>query len=162
VDNPYTPPASDLDAEIKTTTLASGGQRFMAAFIDGIIMMVLVVPAFYLLGLTGGWRGEGQSYGASLMMAVAGFVVYLLINGYLLAASGQTVGKRLVKIKIVGMDGSQPSLAHIMTRRLLPMQLVSIVPIVGGLLSLVDILFIFRADKRCIHDLIADTQVIHA
>jgi uncharacterized RDD family membrane protein YckC len=161
VQNPYTPPTSDVAAAAAAGTLATRGQRLAAAMIDGIIMMIVILPAFFFLGLWGAMsRGENAGLGTSLMAGIAGAVVYLLINGYLLATSGQTVGKRVMKIKIVGMDGVQPSLAHIVTRRILPIQLVSLIPIIGNLLGLVDALFIFRGDKRCAHDLIADTQVV--
>lgn len=34
------------------------------------------------------------------------------------------------------------------------------IPVAGSIFSLVDVLFIFREDHKCIHDLIADTIVI--
>jgi uncharacterized RDD family membrane protein YckC len=166
VQNPYTPPTSDLAAgagDDSASALATRGQRLAAAMIDGIILMFVILPGFYMLGLWDAMsRGENSSLGTSLMAGVAGSIVYLLINGYLLATSGQTVGKRVIKIKIVGMDGVQPSLAHIVTRRILPTQLLSLIPGIGSLLGLVDTLFIFRADKRCVHDLIASTKVVNA
>ena len=33
---------------------------------------------------------------------------------------------------------------------------------VGQIVGIVDSIFIFRKDKRCLHDLIADTRVIKA
>ncbi|MEA2700447.1 MAG: hypothetical protein QOI66_4718, partial [Myxococcales bacterium] len=38
--------------------------------------------------------------------------------------------------------------------------IISAIPYLGGLYALVDALFIFRDDRRCIHDLIAGTRVI--
>ena len=40
------------------------------------------------------------------------------------------------------------------------MTLIGIFPAIGGIIQLVDILFIFRDDRKCIHDLIAGTVVI--
>jgi hypothetical protein len=37
---------------------------------------------------------------------------------------------------------------------------VSLIPTLGGLLTLVDALFIFGGSRRCVHDLIAGTKVI--
>jgi uncharacterized RDD family membrane protein YckC len=166
VENPYTPPTSDVGIDAGANAvgaLASRAQRFFAALIDGIILMILLFPVASMAGL---WeamsRGERSPLGTTVMMGVAGFAAYLLVNGYLLASSGQTVGKRLLKIKIVGMDGAQPTLAHIVTRRVLPLQLIGLIPMVGQLLGFADALFIFRGDKRCIHDLIANTQVVSA
>jgi len=39
--------------------------------------------------------------------------------------------------------------------------LVSQVPQVGGLIGLVDILFIFGKERRCLHDLLAGTRVVN-
>jgi uncharacterized RDD family membrane protein YckC len=30
----------------------------------------------------------------------------------------------------------------------------------GGLLAVVDVLFVFRRDRRCLHDLVAGTRVV--
>jgi hypothetical protein len=40
--------------------------------------------------------------------------------------------------------------------------IVSAVPVVGPVLVLADALWIFRADRRCLHDRIADTVVVDA
>lgn len=166
MENPYTPPASDVAAGTEqdtSGTLASRGNRFLGALIDGILMMVLIMPVMFLSGF---WEAAANAGGASfmfnLMALAASFLTYCLINGYLLAQSGQTVGKKIMKTKIVNMDGSQPPLAHILLRRLLPVQLLVLVPFVGNFLSLVDALFVFRDDRRCIHDHIAGTKVINA
>jgi hypothetical protein len=37
---------------------------------------------------------------------------------------------------------------------------VAMIPVVGGLISLVDIVLIFRRDRRCLHDHIAGTRVL--
>ena len=39
---------------------------------------------------------------------------------------------------------------------------VGMIPFIGGLISIVNICFIFRGDKRCLHDLVAGTQVVNA
>jgi len=54
------------------------------------------------------------------------------------------------------LDGSKLLL------RYLPTSIVASIPIVGGLIVLVDILFIFGSEQRCIHDLIAGTKVVQA
>ena len=38
--------------------------------------------------------------------------------------------------------------------------LVAVIPFIGGLLGVIDFLFIFRSDRRCVHDLIAGTKVV--
>ena len=59
-------------------------------------------------------------------------------------------------------ETSAAGLSRIVLLRMVPMSIVAYIPFVGGLLNLVDILFIFGRDRRCIHDLIADTIVVQA
>jgi hypothetical protein len=37
-----------------------------------------------------------------------------------------------------------------------------LIPLAGNAFSLIDALFIFRQDRRCIHDMIASTRVVPA
>ncbi|MBX9868647.1 MAG: RDD family protein [Burkholderiaceae bacterium] len=95
----------------------------------------------------------------SILLAL---IVYLVVNGKLLSQYGQTVGKKLLKIKIVRTDGSPVDLKRIVLYRYLPAQLILLVPVIGNFLSLINVLFVFRSSRQCIHDQIADTKVINA
>jgi uncharacterized RDD family membrane protein YckC len=48
----------------------------------------------------------------------------------------------------------------IILKRSLPITLFSLIPVIGGLLGLANIGFIFRKDRRCLHDIIAGTKVV--
>jgi uncharacterized RDD family membrane protein YckC len=89
-----------------------------------------------------------------------GFIAFLVVHGYLLKKSGQTVGKKLLGTKITDLEGNLPDFTTLIVKRYLPVSVVSIVPMIGPLLSLIDIVFIFRQDRRCVHDLIAGTKVV--
>lgn len=158
--NPYSPPTSNVAAtDIPAASeLASRLDRLWAALIDGIILMIILLPLFFFLGI---FKGGDTTFGSSLLMAVLGLAAYLLVNGRLLASSGQTVGKRQLGIRIVSLEGQPVSLKHIVLMRLLPIQVIGLVPFVGSLLGFVDALFVFRGDRRCIHDLIAGTKVVN-
>ena len=83
------------------------------------------------------------------------------MNGYLLAKRGQTIGKVIVGTRIVDVaDGRVPKLVRSLGVRYGTIWLVSLIPFVGGLLSLLDALVIFRRDRRCLHDLSAGTKVV--
>jgi len=75
---------------------------------------------------------------------------------------GQTPGKWLAGIKIVRRDGSALTWRRWLTHRTLPFELGSLVPMVGGLVPVVDVLFLMGKEKRCLHDIIADTMVVKA
>jgi uncharacterized RDD family membrane protein YckC len=63
-------------------------------------------------------------------------------------------------IRIVQIDGERATWGRIVGLRIMPMQLLSWIPYIGGIISLVDVLFIFRANRRCLHDEIARTKVV--
>ena len=68
------------------------------------------------------------------------------------------MGKKALGIRIVKMNtGKNCGFVPNVLLRLIVNGLIGISPFYG----LVDILFIFRSDRRCIHDLIAGTQVVY-
>ena len=75
-------------------------------------------------------------------------------------AHGQTIGKRIMGIAIVTMDNQKPAFMLLIVQRYLSQWIMGIVPVIGIFLRLADILAIYRADRRCIHDHIAKTKVI--
>jgi len=165
--NPYAAPNGNLNdtARIEAGELASLGSRFGAAMLDGIIMSILVLLPVVLF--MGGWTeyvtkvGTG-GIGLKIGVGLFGFIVFLLVNGYFLAQSGQSLGKKMLGIKIVRTDGSQPPLSHIVLRRMVPVSVAQIIPTIGPLLAMIDILLIFRSSRQCVHDQIADTKVVKA
>ena len=66
-----------------------------------------------------------------------------------------------MKIKIVDLQGDQVGISKLYFLRYLFFSLVSQVPQVGGLIGLVDVLFIFGKERRCLHDLLAGTRVVN-
>ena len=73
---------------------------------------------------------------------------------------GQTVGKMLFKLRIVRTDGSQPDAWRLLGLRYGVGMLTNLNPIVAMVYGLLDCLLIFRESRKCLHDSIADTQVI--
>ena len=85
----------------------------------------------------------------------------LVIQIYLLSTCGQTLGKKLLGIRIVSFDDeTNPGFVKAFLLRVVVNGLIGAVPLVGGVYSLVDACFIFRDDQRCIHDIIAGTKVV--
>ncbi len=163
-DNRFAPPLAHVEDVDHPGILAARGTRLGAALID----VVLAVLAFGVLALMTPINIFKPSLGSSgiwLMMVqnlVIGFVLFLVIHGYLLATRGQTVGKKLLKIRIVRSDGSQASFARLVGLRYLTTSILASIPFVGGIYGLVDSVLIFRESRRCLHDNIADTIVVTA
>jgi uncharacterized RDD family membrane protein YckC len=162
--NPYAAPVAPVaDSSSQELRLGGRGERLGAVLIDGLILLAILIPLMYVGGyFTGVMQGVQPGFGKQLTWSVIGFAILCAVQGYPLSETGQTWGKKLLKLKIVNLDGSQPDLLHLIGFRFGSTQLISLVPFVGALYGIVDALFIFREDKRCIHDLIAGTRVVVA
>ena len=127
----------------------------MGAFIlDGFVYVVPpVILAVVTPLLVHGPGGETVS-GVFIVVAILIVFVYQMV---LLIKDGQTLGKKALRIRIVKMDtGENGGFVPNVLLRLIVNGLLGIIPLYG----LVDILFIFRGDRPCIHDMIAGTQVV--
>ena len=163
-DNPYRAPDAAIveTAAAGGTALAGRGVRLGAAIVDGLIMMALVMPILFLTGYFEKVMAGQVGIGTIVLYGLMGLALFVVVQGMPLSRYGQTWGKRLLKIRIADLQGAKPSLATLLLKRYLPVQVASSVPVIGGLLVLVDSLMIFRDDRRCAHDLIAGTQVVNA
>jgi len=162
--NPYQTPQSALQEPASDEPAqASRGARLGAVIIDTLLLMLVTVPISYFNGdferIMQGFEPDMWQQVQGLMMGMTAFV---LINGLWLKRYGQTVGKRICKVRIVDMQGQVPALPGLLLRRYLSVWLVSIVPLIGSLLCVVNYLFIFRSDRRCLHDHLAGTRVVPA
>jgi uncharacterized RDD family membrane protein YckC len=165
-ENPYAAPAAAVADEVpRAQALADRGTRLAAVLLDGLFIGLAMVPMIFVLVSTAG-RDASSSMGAAQVAGVAiaaVLVLGLLVwNCILLERGGQTIAKKLFGIKVVRRDGSHCGLARIFLARYLPVTLLGAIPFIGSLVSLVDALLIFRDDRRCLHDEIADTIVVTA
>lgn len=165
--NPYAAPTANLEIEgdaNKPIELATRGARFGGAIIDAVISILVTFPLIYI---TGYWdnlmEGTSTTVMQTVMLGVLALVMYFVIHGYFLARDGQTVGKKMVGTRIVSVETDKIlPLSKIFLLRVLPLNIVASLPIIGSLLAIIDVLFIFRKDQRCVHDLIAGTKVVKA
>jgi uncharacterized RDD family membrane protein YckC len=166
--NPFTPPNASIDAPpqaVSVGALAERGARLAAVLLD----FLCVVPAAVLVGVFAyvlGSRSNGAPISplAFVWAGVGGlyFLGLAIFQTYLLSTRGQTLGKRWMGVKVVKLDGSAPGFVHAVLLRIFVNGLIGGIPKVGAAYSLVDILMIFRDDRRCVHDLIAGTRVVKA
>ena len=160
--NPYAPPS--VTAEIGPTTdddepelvLAERGTRWVARFVDNILLGLASLPAFVL----GDWKHLGDPLGWLLLIFIPGALV--AYQWYLVATSGQSLAKRWMKIKIVRLDGGPVGFTQGVVLRGWAMFLLEMIPYLGTVAGLVDVLLIFNADRRCLHDRLAGTKVVLA
>jgi len=162
--NPYTYSSADLVAPEapEEQVLAERLQRLFAVLLDGLVvggpLGLLAIPLALLLK-SGGSRAWLAIWGGIAVLYGLGWVVY---NLRLMSSQGQTWGKKQLGVRVVRTDGSPVSLARWILLRQFATGLVGWIPFVGPFLGLVGYLLIFRVDRRCLHDLIADTKVVVA
>ncbi len=182
--NPYQAPTADVEHfESDEMELASPGVRLGARitdfFIRSIICFILIVLVMTIaLPLDFGEdmfidviSGEnlwvmvvGVLNPISLLVMVCEQISFVILNGYLLATSGQTVGKKLLGIKTIDRDTHEVvPFAKIYSLR----YLVWVIPRLmflplDWLIQLFNVIFIFSDENRTLHDRVANTIVVKA
>jgi uncharacterized RDD family membrane protein YckC len=157
-DNPYAAPSAHVADAIQDEgqVLAERLTRLGAVLVDGVIFGIAYAPLIIW------WVQKQQGNSATLFGMIGGLLVLALLayNLVLLHQEGQTIGKKLLNIRIVRTDGSRAGLARIFFMRILPVALLGAIPFLGLIVSLTDPLLIFRDSRQCLHDQIADTIVV--
>jgi uncharacterized RDD family membrane protein YckC len=156
-------------------SLAERGARLLAASIDELILLGIALPMVFgaiptiITLVSGGTDPELIDTGDILRAMVGGpgtivtviaLIAWCVITAWLVAANGQSIGKRIVGIKVVRTDGSPASFARIFLLRNVVNGLPNLLPYVGWLYQLVDPLLIYQESRQCLHDRIADTIVV--
>ena len=159
------------------TLLAERHQRFYAFVIDSLFSFSIsfLIPIIFSI----------LSFNSNFLLALFSFFFVVSIQGYLLINTGQSIGKRLMKIRIVdAVTLGIPSIGKVFLIRYIlvwqipnllslfliqeedlilnsssdfssPENLISLV----AFLVLAQTLLIFKTDRRCGHDLISGTIV---
>lgn len=148
--------------------LATRGERLLAVVLE-IVIFVGVGFGFMWIGnfvFKQGWVGRTSEFGDLLGGAVIiGLVVIQIV---LMVKRSQTVGKYFLDLQVVRVDNEKRigfwkySIIRTFIGETL---IVGALPIFNFIFqpiySVVDVMFIFRKDRRTLHDLIAGTKVIH-
>lgn len=150
-------------SEITEITLASRRRRFFAICID---IVLTAITSIVLLLVSGLLEGPAAYIGAQVLYRVGMVAIfaYLIVNGYLLVAQGQSIGKFLTKIRIISIDSREAlPLWHLYLRSVGIVFLLFVPPL--GLLFIgifvVDHLLIFGKLRRCGHDLLFGSRVVN-
>ncbi len=84
----------------------------------------------------------------------------LVLQWTLLTLSGQTIGKKILMIRVVTDHGELPGFIRAVLIREWARHLLCLVPWVGPWFRFLDPLFIFTDSRKCLHDHIAGTRVV--
>ena len=152
------------EREVRHYPLANRRKRLLAAMIDGFIGFLLLLPVYEYYDFFEWWalpieQREPLPVSVVINLLFYIFASYLILHSYLLYYYGQTIGKRIMRIAVATLDFQVPAYNRLIALRYLPFHLASLFPPLA-LLPIVDLLYIFRQDHRCLHDHMAGTQVI--
>ncbi|MET7339561.1 RDD family protein [Nonomuraea sp. NPDC005650] len=142
-------------------------RRLAASIIDTVVFallslaMVAVIPGYSMLdddsSITNPWGSNPAVWAFVLAQTLLGVSYYGLAH----ARWGQTLGKRLLNIKVISLaTGQSPTLGQAMIRALLFLG-APLIPFIGWLLALADLSWIGMDNRRqCLHDKFVQTVVI--
>jgi len=150
--------------------LATRAKRFLGSLIDAAVVaipIVIIVIAAMIAAIRAGQIDPEQitlvqQTVIGVVFFIAYWLLFLLLNGYILFTRGQTIGKVLMSTRIVNLSGNIPSFGKLVVLRYLIPGFAMEIPCIGTVFWLIDCLFIFGQERRCVHDYIAGTKVINA
>jgi uncharacterized RDD family membrane protein YckC len=155
--------------------LASLGKRFLGALLDSFVPALCMFPGFVMLLVDSDLiqaileDSTPDHVGTFAIVGMAWIAIVVMIafvlTLYLLATRSQSIGKYFIKTQIHTIDTNEPAnfIKTFLLRGLLNNLIASVlgcIPFLGLVYQIVDACFIFREDRRCLHDLIAGTKVV--
>lgn len=135
---------------------ASNIKRLAATLID---LALYAIPVGFLLLGDRVYPRDGSVSNFIVTLAPISLIAVVVLQWVLLAVNAQSLGKMLLRIQIVCVDGKSANFVRtVILRRWLPSLIDAVA---GGCFSLlIDWPFIFGSNHRCLHDHIAGTVVI--
>ncbi|POY35187.1 RDD family protein [Solitalea longa] len=151
-------------------TFAGFGIRLIACILDSIILSILygivfsILISFGLISFSLADIGNLENNPLAILAIISAMSVFVLLAilgswlyHALLTSSGKqgTIGKQILGIKVVDMDGNRISFARA-TGRYFSVMITNLIPLfIGYLLAL------FTDKKQALHDMIAGTVVLN-
>ena len=139
----------------------SRGARFVANLIDSAVVSLPAVGCLLVFVVFSVSRGNEKpdELAALLLMGgmFLGVAIGLGVQIVMQLRYAQSVGKRMMKLKVVRSDGSPVELWRIILLRNVALQVAAQL---CGFVGIIDALMIFGDEMRCLHDLVADTVVV--
>ena len=148
----------DLKAGISTdgVEMASIGSRFLAQFIDGLIIMVPTLAIAFSLGYFSMIAGQTPGMMNQILQQLVLSLPFMIYAGLMMSSTGgQTVGKKVMKIRVVQPNGELATSTNFWKREALRW-VMSLIPFLG----LIDYVMAFNKNRRTLHDKIGGTIVV--
>ncbi|WP_118810540.1 RDD family protein [Neisseria lactamica] len=185
--NDYTDAASDnRNGQEIEVGIAGAGDRILAALLNQLFtFLILLIPFAGLIVFA--VKNEGRIVGSeeivglllgmtSFWVGLAGILAYTVIQIYYMSRDGQSLGKKIMRIRVLKTDGRNPGfVGTVLVREIAWSVLVAIIAAIIGLavgengenainllafLANFVLLFMVKRDRRTLYDMMADTVVV--
>lgn len=185
--NDYTDAASDnRNVQEIEVGIAGAGDRILAALLNQLFtFLILLVPFAGLIVFA--IKNEGRIVGSeeivglllgmtSFWVGLAGILAYTVIQIYYMSRDGQSLGKKIMRIRVLKTDDRNPGfVGTVLVREIAWSVLVAIIAAIIGLavgengenainllafLANFVLLFMVKRDRRTLYDMMADTVVV--
>ena len=130
--------------------VASIGDRMLGYLIDSAIILLYGIAAILLLTTLN--MDMGDTWAIYLLVSLPAFLYYVLLETFL---DGKTVGKVLMKTRVVKLDGSKPSFSNYFVRWIL--RIVDVALTSGGVAAFT---ILIKGNGQRLGDIAAGTTVI--
>ncbi len=185
--NDYTDAVSDnRNGQEIEVGIVGAGDRILAALLNQLFtFLILLVPFVGLIAFAvkneGRIGGREEIFGlllgmTSFWVGLAGILAYTVIQIYYMSRDGQSLGKKIMRIRVLKTDGRNPGfVGTVLVREIAWSVLVAIIAAVIGLavgengenainllafLANFVLLFMVKRDRRTLYDILADTVVV--
>lgn len=151
-------PDLNVSVEAQAATIPAGFWiRFVAAIVDGVIVNVATLPLTLLVGVAAPLIGGGLATKAVLQVVnvIITWGIMYFYYGWFYSNKGATPGKLMLGLKVLNVEnGAHLGYWPAFFRETLGKLLSGLLLMIGFIMAGV------RSDKRALHDLIFNTQVI--
>lgn len=134
-------------------------QRALATVIDVILLIIVMftILSFINPDAITGINGLIENPGLMNLVLIVSILTQSLYYGYFLSQNnGQTIGKKLLNIRVIKRDGSPLTIWDAVLRNVIGYQISNIIPGIGFLWVF------FSKESRTWHDFMANTIVVDA
>ena len=162
----------ELNEEEQVFILGVKVDRLAAYIIDSLITFLSMIPlgSQFFNAINDFSAGSVDSINSltiennnNFTLGIFLIILLFIIQGYLITTRGQSIGKIIMSLRIVNsIDGTNPGFIKAFLVRFILTQIIGSIPYIGFIFVFTDPLFIFRNDRRCIHDLMASTIVVES
>ncbi|MEU0806306.1 RDD family protein [Streptomyces sp. NPDC005970] len=139
--------------------LANRGRRLVARIIDALIVGI---PVGLVLAVLVGDYDPVNNNDEATVMTIVYALVYFVYEGLMLTKYGQTVGKKVMKIRVAMLENGEIPAGQPGWLRAGTYSLPEIVPCCGFIFWLINVLWCTwdRPYHQCLHDKVAKTVVV--